>query len=112
MAKAKALDPDNWSTFDMVACTIPMISLMFGATGFLIGIGVWFLLAIRPRPKRKPKRDPETDPRYGDIRQGYVYVGDETWEPVVTMPSIWWQFRASPKEYNAVVKSMRENAAN
>jgi hypothetical protein len=116
MAKAAALDLEKWSTFDMVACALPAIGIVLGAIvgkpgpGFAIGVGVWALLAIRPRPvrNRKPKRDPETDPVEGDILKGYVYIGDETWEPVMVMPSIWWQFRASPREYNAAVRVLKE----
>jgi hypothetical protein len=112
--KAKALDADEWSTFDKVACALPAIGIVLGAIlgrpgpGFAIGVAIWAILAIRPRPVPKPKRDPETDPVEGDVLKGYVYAGEEVWEPVRVMPGLWWQFRASPSEYNAVLRSLRE----
>jgi hypothetical protein len=49
----------------------------------------------------------------GDILKGYVYVGDETWEPLTKMPGLWWRLRAPAKEFNAarrVVKVHEEEA--
>ena len=110
MAKATPIDADDWPVLHMVACTLPVVgTLIWGGPGLVVGCVVWLILGLMPRVDRPPKRDPLTDPQYGDIREGYVYVGDETWEPLTQMPGLWWQFRASPKEYNAALRVIREH---